>query len=505
MNHMTLPLLIASLLITSCSAAPVVPSSSATSSSRSSARSSVAAAKPLEKVPAQLSVTYFGGMRLEGKDLKLTQTEKNSAYTKYNATYLSNGLLITGVMLIPTGEGSYPLILMNHGYIDTDVYTQGRGLKREEDYMARHGFSVFHSDYRGHAKSDKSPDVRNAYDAGLEYSMDVVNALNAIRAAKLSHVNADRPGIFGHSMGGGVTLNIITAYPDLFQAAVLYAPVNSDAWENFMRWRSERDSDDQTVTLLGTRELNKKAWDTLSSQPLLKNITTPVLLFQGTKDKDVPWEWSKGLAKLMTDLRKDFTYVEYEGEGHEFGTKWTNFMKTNAAFFQRELSSESTALLSASRVTKKPLGIEVSPKYSPVSPERFTGFHTGTDFELTGQENPLAFEATAICNGAILSAGRVSGYGGAVTERCTIDGTEVSVVYGHLAVTALRVKTGQAVVAGQALGRLGKGNSAETDYERAHLHLGIHKGAKSELRGYVPTKNILGEWLDAQSVLKLQK
>lgn len=477
-------------LLTACSAR------SSRTPTVSSAPSVASVPSALEQVPSQLSVTHFGSMRLEGKDLKLTQVEKNSVYTKYNATYLSNNLLITGVMLIPNAEGSYPLVLMNHGYIDPAVYTQGRGLKREEDYLARRGFAVFHSDYRGHAKSNKSPDTRKVYDAGLEYSMDVMNALHAIRSAKLPRVNADRPGIFGHSMGGGIALNILTAYPDVFQAAVLYAPVHADAWENFQRWRAERDEDDQTTTALGTRELNRKAWDALSSQSLLKNITAPVLLFHGTKDKDVPLDWSKDLTKRMTALKKDIAYVEYENEGHEFAQRWTNFMETTTAFLRHHLQSDRDPLLSKTRVTKKPFGIEVSPQKSPVSPERFKGFHTGTDFELLAGENAAAFEVTAICDGVIQSAVRVSGYGGAVTQRCSYEGGDVSVVYGHLAVSALRVKQNQMVITGQALGRLGKGNTNETDFERAHLHLGMHKGAKSELRGYVPSKTLLSEWWD---------
>jgi hypothetical protein len=123
--HMIIPmtahiLILTSLLLSSCSAAPLPSSQS------SSSRSSISAT--LEQVPAQFSVDYFGKMKFEGKDLKLTQVEKNSAYTKYNATYRSNGLLITGVMLIPNTEGSSPLVMMNHGYISTKVYTQGRGL-----------------------------------------------------------------------------------------------------------------------------------------------------------------------------------------------------------------------------------------------------------------------------------------------------------------------------------------------------------------------------------------
>ena len=88
--------------------------------------------------------------------------------------------------------------------------------------------------------------------------------------------------------GGGVSLNILTARPDIVDAVVLYAPVHADAWENFMRWRSEREEGDRTREVLGTREDNPAAWDALSSKTWIKNVEDPVLLFHGTNDKDVP-------------------------------------------------------------------------------------------------------------------------------------------------------------------------------------------------------------------------
>jgi hypothetical protein len=33
-------------------------------------------------------------------------------------------------MNIPKWEGDFPLLILNHGYLDTRVYTNGRGLKR---------------------------------------------------------------------------------------------------------------------------------------------------------------------------------------------------------------------------------------------------------------------------------------------------------------------------------------------------------------------------------------
>lgn len=283
---------------------------------------------------------YFSKMKLEGAEFTLGKVlEKNSAYTRYTVTYKSNGLLISGILNVPVGEGPFPLLLLNHGYIDPKIYTNGRGLKREQEYFARQGFAVLHSDYRGHAFSDNSPDTeRRVYDAGLEYSMDVINGLKAIRAAKIPRIDATKVGMLGHSMGGGIALNIAVAYPDLIDAIVLYAPVNSDAYENFNRWRRERDSDDRTIEALGDpRDVHPELWDALSSGPLLHTIQAPVMIFHGTNDTDVPFEWSKDLAKRLTEKGKDVSFVVYQNEGHEFAQKWPDFMKEAKDFFTANL------------------------------------------------------------------------------------------------------------------------------------------------------------------------
>jgi dipeptidyl aminopeptidase/acylaminoacyl peptidase len=62
-----------------------------------------------------------------------------------------------------------------------------------------------------------------------------------------------------------------------------------------------------------------------------------VLLFQGTADKDVPYEWSDHLAKRLTELGKNITYVQYKNEGHEFAGKWSDFMEKSAEFFHQNL------------------------------------------------------------------------------------------------------------------------------------------------------------------------
>ena len=53
------------------------------------------------------------------------------------------------------------------------------------------------------------------------------------------------------------------------------------------------------------------------------------------------------------------------------------------------------------RVTKKPVGIFITKANSPVSPERFYGYHTGTDFETFSEEANVFVPVYAICEGKI--------------------------------------------------------------------------------------------------------
>lgn len=448
----------------------------------------------IEELPSTLSIPHFKKMKLVGSDLKLEKVlEKNDVYTKHAVTYLSNGLKITGVFLIPNAEKPHPLLIFNHGYIDPAIYTQGRGLKREEDYMAKQGFAVFHPDYRGHAGSDLSPMTAKVYDGNLEYAMDSANAILAVREAKIANVDASKVGMLGHSMGGGVTMAIMTARPELIDAAVLYAPVHARVWENFMRWRAEREEGDRTIEQFGTFEEKPDVWNKLSPDTFLGDVRIPILLFQGTKDKDVPYEWADYLNTRLTELQRDITYERYEGEGHEFSFMWSDFMKKTAAFFKSHLvNSELTAPLSVDRITKKSFGTYVTPEKSPVSPEKFTGFHTGLDFEAP-EDGDVSVRAA--CSGEIIYKQTVGGYGGVLIQRCDVAGEPVTALYGHIRLSSVTKTVGDSLTAGEEFAQLGTGFSAETDGERPHLHFGLHKGSRVELKGYSQNENDLKNWL----------
>jgi len=155
-----------------------------------------------------------------------------------------------------------------------------------------------------------------------------------------------------------------------------------------------------------------------------------------------------------------------------------------------------------SRVTKKPFGIKISPDDSPVQPERFYGYHTGVDFETSPDEQETDVTVYAICDGPVVLKRTVTGYGGVLVQRCILDGEEVTVLYGHLRLKSIQAELNEKLLKGQPIGLLGQGYSDETDGERKHLHLAIHKGASTVLLGYVQEPARLNEWIDPLTLLK---
>lgn len=148
------------------------------------------------------------------------------------------------------------------------------------------------------------------------------------------------------------------------------------------------------------------------------------------------------------------------------------------------------------RVSKKSFGLNVTPKNSPVSPERFSGYHTGVDFETFADEKDTNVLVRAACTGTVLAKRWVSGYGGVLIQDCTVGTQTVSVLYGHLNVTSISSAVGSVMTQGQVVGSLGKGYSRETDGERKHLHFSLHKGNAINLRGYVKFPSQLSAWVD---------
>lgn len=155
------------------------------------------------------------------------------------------------------------------------------------------------------------------------------------------------------------------------------------------------------------------------------------------------------------------------------------------------------------RETPLHFGVYVTPDpdQNPIDPpERFTGFHAAVDYEVSADELDADVSVYAICQGKVLYAGFAEGYGGMVAHRCRIHDEDVVVLYGHLARAALP-KIGSTVYPGTKIAVLAPARSTDSDGNRKHLHLGIHKGRELDVRGYVRQESELSDFLNPLEVL----
>ena len=274
-----------------------------------------------------LSFKTFLEQDFVGSDFKVgTLLTDWGTHRSYFATYQSNGLKISGTWHVPKGEGPFPLLILNHGYFPPETYTNGYGFGREQKYFARNGYAVFHTDYRNYAYSDKDPEGSSSRRFGdTGYATDAINAILAIIEADLPNVDTDRVGMLGHSLGGGVTLNAVLAKPELIDAAVLWGPVSSDYYDNFQKWTRNRMTPERIAEFerdFGSID-DRSAFALVSPRTYLDQLTVPLLIQQGTADESCPVEWARATRDELTNLGKDFEYLEYEGYPHVFwNEKW---------------------------------------------------------------------------------------------------------------------------------------------------------------------------------------
>ncbi|MGV3563074.1 MAG: alpha/beta hydrolase family protein [Nocardioides sp.] len=273
---------------------------------------------------------------VRGSGLRTTdRLAETDNWTGYAATYRVNGATVSGELLVPKGEGPFPALVLNHGYIDPDVYVLGQGMSREQEWFAAAGFVVLHTDYRGHAGSD--PVSEQDRESRLVYTRDAIGAVKALK--RMPYVDADRTAYVGRSMGGGVTLNAIVAEPDLVDAAVVFASVSSSFVDNLRQFTEPNRPDGARAFYArhGTPQDDPRFYDGLSSRTYFDRVEVPVLLHHGTADDTCPIAWSRETDRLLTRAGADSTLVEWPGEGHAFGPRFADSMRRTVAFLRRHL------------------------------------------------------------------------------------------------------------------------------------------------------------------------
>lgn len=276
----------------------------------------------------------------DGGNLQLGEVlNRTDSWTRRYVTYRSDGLTISGTLHVPRGQGNgpFPTVVFAHGHIDLDIYTNGRGLTREQDYLASRGYVVLHTDYRNHASSDDDP--RHERDVRLGYTKDVINAVHALRESGLPYVDPDRMALLGRSMGGGVVLNALAVEPGLVDAGIAFASVSSRSWDNFQRWQAGSTVGDQILDDFGSAQDSPRFWRQASPRTYFDRITEPVLMHHGTADSTCPIEWARATQTALRDAGVQSQLKVYEGEEHAFSFEFERSMRRTVAFLEQNLQA----------------------------------------------------------------------------------------------------------------------------------------------------------------------
>ncbi len=290
-----------------------------------------------------LSIEALRQGHYPGSTITIEQTlAPGATYRRYIASYRSEGLKIYGLLTIPNGnrpKAGWPAIVFLHGYIPPAQYRTTERYEAYVDSLARAGYIVFKIDLRGHGNSEGSPS--GAY-WSPDYTVDTLNAFASL--ARFPQANPERIGLWGHSMGGFLTLRAMVVEPRI-RVGVIWAGVVGTYEDLLYRWRRGPGSQappgalrrrEMFLARYGSPQTNPQFWQALTPHNYLERVG-PIQLHHGLADTVVPVAFSQRLAQALDQAGRPFELYTYPGNDHNLRQSFTLAMQRSVAFFDRYL------------------------------------------------------------------------------------------------------------------------------------------------------------------------
>lgn len=313
------------------------------SSSEAAATPKEAAGATVEFDGSRLTIDFLRSQRYPGSPIQIEEVlSRGSNYDRYLVSYRSEGLKIYALMTVPRGARpatGWPVIIFNHGYIPPEIYRPTERYVAYVDGFARSGYIVFRPDYRGHGFSEG--EARGAYGAP-DYTIDVLHAVSSVK--RYAHADPNRIGMWGHSMGGYITLRAMVTNDDI-KAGVVWAGVVASYPDLIERWtsnwadvpESERRWRTELLTHYGPTDEDSEFWASISANSYLADLSGPVQIHHGTADDIVPVQFSVKLYDQLKAAGVSAEIYTYLDDDHNITQNLDLALARSIAYFNQHV------------------------------------------------------------------------------------------------------------------------------------------------------------------------
>ena len=233
-------------------------------------------------------------------------------------TYESRGVQVPATLVTPDGVDAFPVVALIHGHGSRE---ENVGFAAIADALAAQGIGSIRMDFPGCGESTES--FQNNVLSTMK--ADVLAAVDYAKA----NLNVTKVGLFGYSMGGRITLELLAEGTTPDAIALLAPAADTPDLKNLfggeegyeaLRATAEAEGFAVFTTIYGqVQELSKAWFDDLDKYADVKADASaawqgPALVIWGTDDEAV----NPAVSAAVADALGAQTF-EATGEGHGYG------------------------------------------------------------------------------------------------------------------------------------------------------------------------------------------
>ena len=243
-----------------------------------------------------------------------TEVTTEEKYSEEDVIYQSGDVDVYATVTMPLNKENVPYVVICHGHGGSR--SENGGLDAIAQGLAEKGIASIRMDYPGCGDS-KEQFRNNNLTNMIQYTEDAMKYMN-------NHytVNKDSVGIFGYSMGGRISLEMLASQKDNFKAVCLLAPA-ADTEDLKKLAQESKDGYADFTTIYGQKQelstkwfadLEEKDFTTLM-QEVKKSYNGPSMVIYAVDDTAVSPSVSKYVAE---ELGSEIILTPEDGHSYGF-------------------------------------------------------------------------------------------------------------------------------------------------------------------------------------------